>query len=47
MELNDKQELVKLFLKKTKGGTVTLLYSSKDEKYNNAIALKEFLDNGS
>ena len=47
VELNDKQELVESFLKKTKEGTITLLYSSKQEKYNNAIALKEFLDNES
>lgn len=42
-ELKDKQEIVKLFLEKTEEGTITLLYSSKEEKYNNAIALKEFL----
>jgi uncharacterized protein YeaO (DUF488 family) len=46
MELNDKQELMESFLKETKEeGTITLLYSSKEEKYNNAMALKEFLDN--
>ena len=43
-ELKDKQEIVKLFLEKAEEGTNTLLYSSKEEKYNNAIALKEFLD---
>ena len=42
-ELKDKQEIVKLLLEKSKEGTITLLYSSKEEKYNNAIALKEFL----
>ena len=42
-ELKDKQEIVKLFLEKSEEGTITLLYSSKEEKYNNAIALKEFL----
>jgi len=26
-----------------KHGTLTLLYSSKEEKYNNAVALREFL----
>lgn len=25
-------------------GTVTLLFSAKDEEYNNAVALKESLD---
>jgi uncharacterized protein YeaO (DUF488 family) len=47
MELNDKHELVEPFLKKPIEVTITLLYSSKEEKYNNAIALKEFLDNKS
>ena len=42
-ELKDKQENVKLFLEKAEQGTITLLYSSKEEKYNNAIALKEIL----
>ena len=42
-ELNDKQEIVKLLLEKAEQETLTLLYSSKEEKYNNAIALKEFL----
>jgi uncharacterized protein YeaO (DUF488 family) len=35
-------------LKRLKGleekyGTLTLLYSSKEEKYNNAVALREFI----
>jgi uncharacterized protein YeaO (DUF488 family) len=43
-ELNDKQEIVKLLLEKAEKGTITLLYSSKEEQYNNAIALKDFLE---
>jgi uncharacterized protein YeaO (DUF488 family) len=31
-------------LEKAKKGTITLLYSSKEDKSNNAIALKEYLD---
>ena len=42
-ELKDKQEIVKLLLEKSEEGTITLLYSSKEEKYNNAIALKDVL----
>ena len=42
-ELKHKQELVKILLEKAEKGTITLFYSSKEEKYNNAIALKEFL----
>lgn len=33
--------LLKEYMKK---GRVTLLYSAKDEKHNNAVALKEFLE---
>jgi uncharacterized protein YeaO (DUF488 family) len=43
-ELNDKQDIIKILLEKAENGIITLLYSSKEEKYNNAIALKEFLD---
>ena len=43
-ELNDKQEIIKILLEKAENGIITLLYSSKEENYNNAIALKEFLD---
>lgn len=44
MELNDRQnELSRLKLLEKEYGTITLLYSSKEEKYNNAIALRDFL----
>ena len=33
-----------LLLEKAKKGTITLLYRSKEDKSNNAIALKEYLD---
>jgi uncharacterized protein YeaO (DUF488 family) len=38
------------FLKKIKNteqekGTITLIYGAKDRKYNNAVVLKEYLDN--
>jgi uncharacterized protein YeaO (DUF488 family) len=29
--------------KEKEHGTITLLYSSKEEKYNNTVALREFL----
>jgi uncharacterized protein YeaO (DUF488 family) len=38
-----KQEFATL-RQKAKGGTVTFLFSSKEEKLNNAAALKEFLE---
>lgn len=42
-ELKDKDELVNLIARKLKEGTITFLYSSKEEKINNAVALKEYL----
>ena len=36
-------ELKKLKQLEMKHGTLTLLYSSREEKYNNAVALREFL----
>ena len=42
-ELGDHKERVDLIIRKTKEGAVTLLYSSKEEKLNNAVALKEYI----
>ena len=43
-ELQNKKEPIGLLLDKARKGTITLLYSSKEDKYNNAIALKEYLE---
>ena len=44
MELSNKQnELGKLKRLEKEHGTITLLYSSKEEKFNNAVALRDFL----
>ncbi len=43
-ELKDKDELVNLIARKLKEGTITFLYSSKEEKINNAVALKEYVE---
>ena len=43
-ELQDKKESIGLLLDKAEKGTITLLYSSKEDRYNNAIALKEYLE---
>jgi Uncharacterized conserved protein len=43
-ELNSKKELINFLLEIIKKNlNVTLLYSAKEEKYNNAVALKEYL----
>ena len=43
-ELQNKKEPIGLLLDKARKETITLLYSSKEDKYNNAIALKEYLE---
>jgi uncharacterized protein YeaO (DUF488 family) len=43
-EIKGKKRELDLLRQKAKGGTVTFLFSSKEEKLNNAAALKEFMD---
>ena len=43
-ELKEKNELIKGIAEKAKDQTVTLLYAAKDSKFNNAVALKEYLE---
>ena len=42
-DLGTKRELVNQIIQQMKEGDVTLLYSSKEEKLNNAVALKEYI----
>ncbi len=43
-ELKDKKELVDMIIEKSRSKTVTLLYGTKEERYNNAVALKEYIE---
>lgn len=43
-ELAAKQETIKIIKEKIKQEVVTLVYAAKDKKYNNAVVLKEFLE---
>ena len=43
IELNEKKFLCKELLEI--GNTITLVYGAKDEKYNQAVALSEYLNN--
>ncbi len=43
-EIGEKKEEFDLLRKKVREGTVTFLFSSKEEKLNNAAALKEFVE---
>ena len=43
-ELDVKKGLADQIIQKTRQGDVTLLYSSKEEKLNNAVALKDYIE---
>ena len=43
-ELNAKPELPEPVYAHAKAGATTLLFGAKDEKHNNAVALKEFIE---
>lgn len=43
-ELKMKVDQVKLLKEKSKAGQITLLFGAKDEVFNNAVALKEYLE---
>lgn len=43
-ELKNKKELVDLIRDKSKKGKVVLLYGAKEERFNNAVALKEYVE---
>jgi uncharacterized protein YeaO (DUF488 family) len=43
-ELENKQNEIRLLKERVKEGTVTLIYGSKDEEHNAAVALKKFLE---
>lgn len=43
-ELKNSPDLVQEILKKAKEKTITLVYSAKNEKYNQAVVLKSFLE---
>lgn len=43
-ELKNSPDLVQEILKKAKEKTLTLVYSAKDEKHNQAVVLKSFLE---
>jgi uncharacterized protein YeaO (DUF488 family) len=42
-ELTNKEELLTYIIEKSHTQPITLLYSAEDEKYNNALALQEYL----
>ena len=43
-ELKSRPEALQPLVDAARKGTITLIYSSHDEEYNNAVALKEYLE---
>ena len=43
-ELRGNREMVEGIINAARKGTVTLLFGSKEERFNNAVALKEYID---
>src|SRR2546426_5627926 len=43
-ELDKNSDSVNVILNKTKERPITLLYSAREERFNNAVALKEYLE---
>ena len=43
-ELSHNQDLIKVLKQKAREGTITLIYGARDEKHNEALVLKHFLE---
>ena len=44
MEIRHKEDLIKVLQQKAHEGTITLIYGARDEKHNEALVLKQFLE---
>jgi uncharacterized protein YeaO (DUF488 family) len=45
-EIKHKDDLIKMLKRKAREGTITLIYAARDEKHNEALVLKQFLQRG-
>ena len=43
-ELRHNGQLIEMLTKKAREGTITLMYGARDEKHNEALVLKQFLE---
>ena len=43
-EIRHKEDLIKVLKQKVREGTITLVYGARDEKHNEALVLKRFLE---
>jgi uncharacterized protein YeaO (DUF488 family) len=45
-EIRHKDDLIKMLKRKVREGTIILIYAARDEKHNEALVLKQFLQRG-
>lgn len=45
-EIRHKDDLITMLRRKAREGTITLIYAARDEKHNEALVLKQFLQRG-
>ena len=45
-EIRQQDELIKMLRRKAREGMITLIYAARDEKHNEALVLKQFLERG-
>ena len=45
-EIKHKDDLIKMLKHKAREGTITLIYAARDEKHNEALVLRQFLQRG-
>jgi uncharacterized protein YeaO (DUF488 family) len=43
-EIRHKEDLIKVLKQKAREGMITLIYAARDEKHNEALVLKQFLE---
>lgn len=43
-ELKDRQDVIEVLKEQSENGVLTLVFGAKDTRYNNAVALKQYLD---
>ena len=43
-EIRNNHDLIKVIKRKAREGTITLIYGARDEKHNEALVLKQFLE---
>lgn len=45
-EIRHKDDPIKMLKRKAREGTITLIYGARDDKHNEALILKQFLERG-